>query len=158
MAHPLRVRMLSLLVSGPLSATEVAAELDVAPPTASYHLKRLSDAGLAEPHSEATGARGRPSRRYRLTAGIETRLNRNDGGEVAFGSMVEDLLARHRALVAHRFEADAEVWMTPEALDRVEALARQLYAVVSQEAKRSRTPGTRSASITISVFELDRQA
>ena len=45
-AHPLRLRMLSLLTGAELSAAEVARELGVSQANASYHLRLLLDAGL----------------------------------------------------------------------------------------------------------------
>jgi DNA-binding CsgD family transcriptional regulator len=45
-AHPARVRILSLLLPGPLSATQIAVLIGIAPGTASYHLGRLARAGL----------------------------------------------------------------------------------------------------------------
>ena len=47
-AHPLRLRMLSLLTGAELSAAELARELGVSQALASYHLRQLADAGLAE--------------------------------------------------------------------------------------------------------------
>ena len=44
-AHPLRLRILSLLTGAELSAAEVARELDVTHANASYHLRVLADAG-----------------------------------------------------------------------------------------------------------------
>ena len=48
MAHPLRLRMLSLLTGAELSAAEVARELGVTHANASYHLRVLLDAGELE--------------------------------------------------------------------------------------------------------------
>ena len=44
MAHPLRLRMLSLLTGAELSAAEVARELGITHANASYHLRVLLDA------------------------------------------------------------------------------------------------------------------
>ena len=51
-AHPLRLRMLSLLTGAELSATEVSRELDINQANASYHLRALLGAGLIEVASE----------------------------------------------------------------------------------------------------------
>ena len=48
MAHPLRLRILSLLTGAELSAAEVARELDLSHANASYHLRVLLDAELLE--------------------------------------------------------------------------------------------------------------
>nr|BFE66758.1 hypothetical protein GCM10020092_000590 [Actinoplanes digitatis] len=46
MAHPLRLQMLSLLASAPLTAADVARELALTHANASYHLRNLLSAGL----------------------------------------------------------------------------------------------------------------
>ena len=48
MAHPLRLRMMSLLTGAELSAAEVARELGITHANASYHLRVLLDAGELE--------------------------------------------------------------------------------------------------------------
>jgi len=63
-AHPLRLRMLSLLTRAALSAAELARELEVSQALASYHLRRLADAGLVELVEERS-RRGGQERRYR---------------------------------------------------------------------------------------------
>jgi len=50
-----RARLLKLLGDGPRSVTELADELGVAQPTASYHVRILRDCRLVE--LEADGAR-----------------------------------------------------------------------------------------------------
>src|SRR3954452_391248 len=44
-AHPLRLRILSLLTGASMSAAEIARELDIAHANASYHLRVLAEAG-----------------------------------------------------------------------------------------------------------------
>src|SRR5260221_10365724 len=63
-AHPLRLRMLSLLTGAALSAAELARELEVSQALASYHLRQLADAGLVELVEERSRRGGR-ERRYR---------------------------------------------------------------------------------------------
>src|ERR1700753_250020 len=48
LAHPLRLRMLSLLTGAALSATELGRELGVSQALASYHLRQLADAEVVE--------------------------------------------------------------------------------------------------------------
>jgi DNA-binding transcriptional ArsR family regulator len=47
-SHPLRIRILRLLVDRVMSPTEVAAELDVPLSNASYHVRKLLSLGLIE--------------------------------------------------------------------------------------------------------------
>ena len=63
-AHPLRLRMLSLLTATAMSAAEVARELEITHANASYHLRLLADAGLLEVESEER-IRGGVAKRYR---------------------------------------------------------------------------------------------
>ncbi len=57
MAHPLRLRLLELLVlRGPMTATEAAEDLGESPANCSFHLRTLAKYGFAE---EAGGGRGR---------------------------------------------------------------------------------------------------
>ncbi len=63
-AHPLRLRMLSLLTSSAMSAAEVARELDITHANASYHLRLLHDADLVVVESEER-IRGGVAKRYR---------------------------------------------------------------------------------------------
>ena len=64
MAHPLRLRILSLLTGNPMSAAEVARELDLTHANASYHLRLLAQTGhLVEAGEEAI--RGGRAKRYR---------------------------------------------------------------------------------------------
>ncbi|MGW5673350.1 helix-turn-helix domain-containing protein, partial [Micromonospora sp. NPDC003776] len=46
LAHPVRLRMLSLLWGAPLSAAALARELAISHALASQHLRRLDAAGL----------------------------------------------------------------------------------------------------------------
>ncbi|MFH8463009.1 ArsR/SmtB family transcription factor [Streptomyces sp. NPDC017991] len=60
LAHPVRVQLLGLLRKhGPSTATRLAERLGVNSGTASYHLRRLGDAGLVEEDTERGNARER---------------------------------------------------------------------------------------------------
>ena len=63
-AHPLRLRMLSLLTGAELSAAEVARELDITHANASYHLRVLLEAGVVVVAGEEK-IRGGVAKRYR---------------------------------------------------------------------------------------------
>ena len=64
MAHPVRLRMLSLLTGAPMSAAEVARELGLTHANASYHLRQLLAAGQLVEAGEET-IRGGRAKRYR---------------------------------------------------------------------------------------------
>ena len=63
-AHPLRLRMLSLLTGAAMSAAELGRELGVSQALASYHLRQLADAEVVE-LAEQRSRRGGRERRYR---------------------------------------------------------------------------------------------
>src|SRR3954447_24386380 len=63
-AHPVRLRILSLLTASALSAAEIARELDLTHANASYHLRVLADAGAVVEAGEGK-IRGGVAKRYR---------------------------------------------------------------------------------------------
>ncbi|TLF25906.1 helix-turn-helix domain-containing protein, partial [Microbacterium sp. 5K110] len=63
-AHPLRLRLLSLLTGAALSAAEAGRELGVSQAAASYHLRVLERAGLIRV-VEVVRLRGGDAKRYR---------------------------------------------------------------------------------------------
>lgn len=67
LAHPLRLRLLSLLTGTARSASEAARELGDSQANISYHLRRLEAAGLVVVAEEVM-IRGGRSKRYRHEA------------------------------------------------------------------------------------------
>ena len=67
MAHPVRLRILSLLTGAALTAADVARELGLTHANASYHLRNLLAAGLIVPAGEER-IRGGMAKRYRYDA------------------------------------------------------------------------------------------
>src|ERR1700722_5907615 len=63
LAHPLRLRMLSLLTGAAFSAMELSRELGVSQALASYHLRQLYAAGVVE-LTEVRSRRGGRERRF----------------------------------------------------------------------------------------------
>ncbi|MFC4560254.1 helix-turn-helix domain-containing protein [Nocardiopsis mangrovi] len=71
LAHPLRLRLLSLLTGAAMSAAEAARELGETQANVSYHLRRLHDAGLLEAAGQ-TEIRGGLAKRYRHATTVES--------------------------------------------------------------------------------------
>lgn len=67
LAHPLRLRMMSLLTARAMSAAEVARALDITHANASYHLRVLRDAGELVVEGEER-IRGGVAKRFRYDA------------------------------------------------------------------------------------------
>jgi len=80
LAHPLRLRILSLLTGTALSAAEAARELGETQANVSYHVRRLYDAGLLEV-AEEVRIRGGRAKRYRHQPDSGKRLTRRAPGE-----------------------------------------------------------------------------
>src|SRR5262245_28201919 len=64
LAHPIRLRILSLLTGASMTAAEVARELGLTHANASYHLRQLREAGTIQVAGEER-IRGGTAKRYR---------------------------------------------------------------------------------------------
>ena len=155
-AHPLRLRILSLLTGSAMSAAEIARELGDSQPNISYHLRRLHEAGLVHVEEQVT-IRGGTAKRYRhdpFTSPVRAR-DVDDHLMVAT-ALAAELTRRteHRMLGAPGSMTDAEFWVNPAAwqefLDRVEEASSRLHAA----AKAPRAPGTVHVSATIAAFRM----
>src|ERR671931_40624 len=109
MAHPVRLRMLSLTTGSAMSAAELAAELGIAHAAASYHARQLADAGLlqvVEDEGDRSGP-GRPPVRYRYDFRLGGHLDRSDGAEALWAATAQDMQRRIRRRLRHHVGADA---------------------------------------------------
>ncbi|MEU7903686.1 helix-turn-helix domain-containing protein [Actinoplanes sp. NPDC049118] len=161
MAHPVRLRMLSLLTSAPLTAADVARELGLTHANASYHLRNLLAAGLIVQAGEEH-IRGGVAKRYRYDAD-RGRDHEPSLGERGADSQRALFAAVANELVRRTAEADwnvggsmvdAELWVDPEVWrevrDRIAQAARDLH----DAARPPRTPGTVRTSSTIAMFRM----
>ncbi|MFN2465072.1 MAG: ArsR/SmtB family transcription factor [Candidatus Dormibacteria bacterium] len=154
LANPTRLRMLSLLTRGPLSAAEVSRELGIAHGSASFHLRQLAAAGVVRP-AEERRRRGGIERRYSLEPESLQRLSPE--GVRPFEAAVVRELRRRLALPrgkAPEMISDAVVWARPEDWDLAvrevaEALKRLAAAALNDPA-----PGLVQGSITALLFPL----
>lgn len=165
-AHPVRVRMLSLLTGADMSAAEVARELGISHAAASYHLRTLHRAG----HVVVTGEeriRGGVAKRYRYVP---------DARPVPpparpRPSSVEDVLTYAEALhvelrrrlaeatpARRQFHSDIEAWVDPEVWAEAVDLLHRVSRMLHDEARPPRTPGARHISATMWAFPMDEQA
>jgi DNA-binding transcriptional ArsR family regulator len=155
-AHPLRLRILSLLTGAEMSAAEVARELDVTHANASYHLRLLADAGLIVEAGEEK-IRGGVAKRYRHPWD-DASVGKGTAAEAtAFLQVVTADLARRyaqRAPSQRHSLTDAEMWVTPEVWEKVQALVEQAATLIHAEAQRPRTPGTIHVNLTAAVFRM----
>lgn len=155
-AHPLRLRMLSLLTGSAMSAAEVARELGITHANASYHLRQLHDADLVVVESEER-IRGGIAKRYRYQLDRPEPKPSTDDLVAEVAAMCAELQRRiqHRSPGKGNF-TDAELWVTPETWQQALDLVTQGSRLIHQEARRPRTKGTVPVNLTVAAFQLDK--
>jgi DNA-binding transcriptional ArsR family regulator len=163
MAHPVRLRILSLLTGSAMSAADVARELEITHANASYHLRCLLDAGRIEEAGEER-IRGGVARLYRypherdLRAIKAEKTRTTDRGEEllalvrASGSELERRLLSPG--VAGVNNSDLDGWVAPDAWARARALLLEASALLHDANRPPRTEGTVHVSFTTWSFEL----
>jgi DNA-binding transcriptional ArsR family regulator len=162
MAHPIRLRIMSLLTGASLTAAEVARELGISHANASYHLRNLLTGGLIVPAGEEK-IRGGVAKRYRYDAHTDEERGRAHGprsdDEIRgdYAAIAHELIRRTRVAgfqPTGNLVADADLWLDPETWNelrlRIAALVRDLH----DAAKPPRTAGTVRTSTTVAMFEM----
>lgn len=155
-AHPVRLRMLSILTGSAMSAAEVARELGLTHANASYHLRVLARAGQLEEAGEEMIRGGRAKRyRYRVDRGQQDRL-RSDDDHLAY---TRALFAEVERRILDRapgpgMSSDLEGWVTPTVWREAVDLLHQASALLHEAAQAARTPGTVHVSATSTAFTL----
>ena len=161
-AHPLRLRMLSLLTGAALSAAELARELEVSQALASYHLRQLADAGLVE-LTEERSRRGGRERRYRHR--VQPRADRPDAGppageDEARELVVEAIVAELRRRATGRvrdprgLSVDAELWVHPRDWEQARQAIAAASTLLHERARRPHEPGTVHVNTSVVMFAM----
>lgn len=155
LAHPLRLRMLSLLTGTSMSAAEVARELDISHANASYHLRQLARAGLLVIDGEER-IRGGVAKRYRHVWDAEPASLSIGDPEQQVRAMASELLRRYqlRASDTRGTFTDAELWVSPETWDRAVDLLREASALIHDQAAAPRSEGTVPVNLTLAAFRM----
>lgn len=163
MAHPARLQILSLLTATAMSAAEVAREIGTTQANASYHLRRLHDAGQVE-LVEEVAVRGGLARRFRSVAvDVRPRTAPRDAGpggddERAFFTALSGELLR-RASARRRdgrsVNVDAELWVDAEVWDEAVARVTDVADALHRAARPPRAPGAVRTSTTLAMFTMD---
>lgn len=158
MAHPVRLRILSLLTGTAMSAAEIARELDLTHANASYHVRQLSAVGLLVEAGEES-IRGGKAKRYRYDldhAGSSAADPADAAGyyQAIAGELVRRASGR-RSVGTRGTSSDAELWVPraawDQALEAVSAAIRALHVA----AAAPRSEGTLHVSVTAALFEMD---
>lgn len=159
LAHPLRLRLLSLLTGAAFSAAEAARALAETQANVSYHLRRLHSAGLVE-LVEEIDVRGGRAKRYRHDP--------DSGGQLVAQSVEEHLLVAAalgeelRRRTADRSPTgegeltDAELWLDPAGWESVRRHALALSEELHGAALPPHSPGAVRVSATMVLFEMTR--
>lgn len=162
-AHPIRLRLLSLVTSAAMSAAEAGRELGLSQATASYHLRVLERAGLVRV-VETVRLRGGDAKRYRhdlsaepFDVDAESETIAVEDELVFLEALVDELRRRARRRTdGPSVSTDAELWVGPETWRRVVRHVGEASAVLHAAARPPRTPGTEPVSMTVSMFPLRR--
>lgn len=161
-AHPLRLRILSLLTGAALSAAELARELEVSQALASYHLRQLADVGLVE-LAEERSHRGGRERRYRHrveppgegpSAGV--RVPEDESRVLFIEAIVEELRRRgsQRTAGPHGLTVDAELWVHPQDWEQARQTIAGAGIALHERACRPHEPGTVHVNTTVVMFAM----
>ena len=158
-AHPLRLRMLSLLTAEAMSAAEVARALDVTHANASYHLRLLHDAGELVVEGEEK-IRGGVAKRYRYVATrpAPARVDGADSADhrIAYARATAAEVER-RLLSAARgggSSSDLEAWVPVPVWHRALDLLHEASLLLHAEATPAGTPDTVHISLTTNAFTM----
>ncbi len=157
LAHPIRLRMTSLLTNTAMSAAELARELDITHANASYHARQLQRAGLIKIAEERRNRGGR-ERRYTIDASA-TLVGDDNAASAWFGSLASELTRRAamRRIESRRgnsTSADAELWVPSAVWKDVVAQVNAAMTTLHQAARPPRAKGTQQVSATVALFRM----
>lgn len=158
MAHPVRLRMVSLLTGSAMSAAEVARELGLTHANASYHLRILLDSGeIVEAGEERI--RGGVAKKYRYPHERRGHHRRKIGPEdhVVYARTLGRELERRvrdRKPRTKSMSSDLEGWVTPEVWQRALDLLTEASHLLHDHNQPPRTPGTLHISQSSWAFQM----
>jgi len=146
--------MLSLMWAAPLSAAELARELEISQALASHHLRQLVSVGLAELASTRS-RRGGLERRFRTVHGTPL-SDRSEGTALLAEALVHNLRERaaRRAEGGASVTSDAELWLEPDAWEDIRHRMAELLADLHEASRPPHEPGTVRIAGTVMLFPL----
>jgi DNA-binding transcriptional ArsR family regulator len=157
LAHPLRLRLLSLLTARALSGSEAARELGESQANVSYHLRRLHRAGLVTAVDDPQ-QRGR-TQRYQHDPVSGEQLGAGLAGDhvLLASTLAAELQRRSLEHLPGSPEAftDAELWVRPETWTQVLAAVRQVGIDLHRQAVAPDCDDAIRVSATISLFQME---
>lgn len=163
LAHPVRLRILSLLTASALSAAEIARELGISQANASYHVRALAKVG----HIREVGVesvRGGQAKKYRYR-GEEDATADHVGPPSAPPrdqvALVDAVVTELRRRVIRRQQGrpaiftDAELWVDPEVWAEVVQQVHEASTRLHDQARPPRTEGTIPVSMVAYLFAME---
>ncbi len=164
LAHPIRLRILSLLTGAPMTAAEVARELKLTHANASYHLRQLAASETIVVAGEER-IRGGVAKRYRydLEGDLKAPPRASTPAHLPqrraiYAAQATELRRRAKHVKhspGHSYFADAELWVDPEAWREIRARVAAASDALHLAARPPRTAGTIRINATIALFEMD---
>lgn len=157
LAHPIRLRMLSLMWAEPMSAAELARVLGIGHGLATQHLRVLEKTEYVE-LVEVRAKRGGRERLFKAVHGLPLSEQAAEGG---LPLLVESLANAARARVpAHTTErpllaVDGELWVDPEVWKEVYDSLVTAIGRVHDAAVPAHTPGAERVSVTAIAFAMN---
>jgi DNA-binding transcriptional ArsR family regulator len=155
-AHPVRLRILSLLTAEAMSAAEVARALDLTHANASYHLRQLHGVGALVVEGEEK-IRGGVAKRYRYDASRDVSPGRPG---------LDERIAYARAMAAENerrlldaapgvsTSSDLETWVDVTSWRHALDLLHEASHVLHAAARPPGTPDTVHVSVTHTAFTM----
>ncbi|GAB4061109.1 ArsR/SmtB family transcription factor [Catellatospora paridis] len=163
LAHPIRLRILSLLTGAEMSAAEIARELGISHANASYHLRLLLSAHSIEVAGQEK-IRGGQAKRYRYDVnqaftppGDRKHLHADDV-QIVYAALAAELQRRAREIVtgpeAVGTLTDAELWVDLDEWKQIRDRIAQASEHLHRIAQRPHRPGTVRVSASIALFRM----
>ncbi len=162
LAHPLRLRILSLLTGSELTAADVARELGTTHANASYHLRFLERAGEVVVSGEES-IRGGRAKRYRHPWREADRPEPADSpmdpraARLVVRAATEELHRRYglRRPGTPALVTDAELWVDPRVFARARELLAEASSILHEAARPPHTEGTEPVNLSLFAFVMD---
>lgn len=158
-AHPVRLRMLSLLTGSAMSAADLARGLGTTHANASYHLRQLAAVGAVVEAGEQR-IRGGVAKLYRYPHDTDRPAGARPSPEdrLAYARTlaleVERRLADRDDAPGHAHASDLEGWVTPETWARAKALLEEASRLLHDGNRAPHTEGTIHVSATTQAFRM----
>ncbi|WP_144128140.1 helix-turn-helix domain-containing protein [Catellatospora sichuanensis] len=167
LAHPIRLRILSLLTGAEMNAAEVARELGITHANASYHLRLLLNAATIEVAGQEK-IRGGQAKRYRydVDKAFAPRGDRAhpqpEDVQIVYAALAAELQRRARAIVTGPDSVgtltDAELWIDLDEWRKIRDRVAQASEHLHRLAQRPHSPGTVRVSASIALFRMHDDA